>query len=164
MIRNSRKSKVTLLTLLLLLVFAVGSLYGCSSKKTAKNPSVDEIVSKVKSSTDISQMPEIDAEKLKMLYGIDAADLEGFKVYIAPSNIKADELAVIKVKDEKKVAEIKDKVAKRVENQSASFKDYLPEEYSLIQNHVLKTQGNYVFLTISKDAEKIETAFDEAFK
>ena len=164
MIRNSRKSKVTLLSLLLLLVFAVGSLYGCSSKKITKNPSVDEILAKVKGATDISQMPEIDGEKLKMLYDIDAADLEGFKVYIAPSNIKADELAIIKVKDEKKVTEIKDKVAKRVENQSASFKDYLPEEYSLIQNHVLKTQGNYVFLTISKDAEKMEAAFDEAFK
>ncbi|MBM7870998.1 hypothetical protein JOC70_002492 [Clostridium pascui] len=164
MIRNSRKSKVTLLTLLLLLIFSVGSLYGCSSKKTTKNPSVDEIVTKVKGSTDISQMPELDAEKLKMLYDIDAADLEGFKVYIAPSNIKADELAVIKVKDAKKVDEVKNKVAKRVENQGASFKDYLPEEYSLIENHVLKTQGNYVFLTISKDAEKIEAAFNESFK
>lgn len=164
MIRNLRKSKVTLLTLLLLLIFAVGSLYGCSSKKSTKNPSIDEILAKVKGATDISQMPEIDGEKLKMLYDIDAADLEGFKVYIAPSNIKADELAIIKVKDQKKVDEIKNKVAKRVENQGASFKDYLPEEYSLIQNHVLKTQGNYVFLTISKDAEKIEAAFDEAFK
>ncbi|WP_242960833.1 DUF4358 domain-containing protein [Clostridium peptidivorans] len=164
MIRNFKKSKVTLLSLLLLLVLAIGSLYGCSSKKAAKSPSVDEIVAKVKGATDISQMPEVDAEKLKMLYDIDAADLEGFKVYIAPSNIKADELAIIKVKDEKKVAEIKDKVAKRVENQGASFKDYLPEEYSLIQNHVLKTQGNYVFLAISKDAEKMETAFNESFK
>lgn len=164
MIQNSRKSKVTLLSLLLLLIFAVGSLYGCSSKKAAKSPSVDDVFAKVKASTDVSAMPAIDGEKLKMLYDIDSADLEGFKVYIAPSNIKADELTIIKVKDEKKVNEIKAKVAKRVENQSASFKDYLPEEYSLIQNHVLKTNGNYVFLAISKDAEKMETAFNEAFK
>ncbi|MGW6184753.1 DUF4358 domain-containing protein, partial [Bacillus mycoides] len=84
--------------------------------------------------------------------------------YTAPTNIKADEIAVIKLDNTKSVDNIKKKIISRIEKKSKSFKGYLPEEYFLIEKHVLKTKDNYILLAISKDADKIEKTFDENFK
>lgn len=157
-------TKPTLLCMLLIL-FTVGTLYGCSSKKvTSKNPSVKEISKKIEQAIDMSNMKPLDSSKLQKLYKINPDDLDDFSIYAPTSNIKADELAILKVKDANKLNEIKEKVSKRVENQSNSFKDYLPNEYTLIEKHVLKVNGSYILLVISKDSEKVEKVFDESFK
>ncbi len=101
-------------------------------------------------------------DKLQRLYNILPEEVESSILYIASTNIKADEIAVIKAKDVNNLAEIKEKISKRVEDKAKSFQSYLPDEYYLIENHVLKTKGNFVLLAISEDADKIEQAFDES--
>ncbi|WP_142335352.1 DUF4358 domain-containing protein, partial [Bacillus toyonensis] len=64
----------------------------------------------------------------------------------------------------KNVKNIKEKILSRIEKKSKSFKDYLPDEYFLIEKHVLKTKDNYILLAISKDADKIEKTFDKILK
>lgn len=158
-----KKSLKQLLTLSLL-VLSIFSLVGCSSKKeTSKNPSIKEITDKVKETTDVSSMSVGDKNKLKKLYDIDPSEIEDFSLFTASSNVKADEIAIIKVKDSKNLDKIKENISKRVEKQGTSFKDYLPKEYYLIENHVLKTEGNYILLAISKDSEKIQNTFDGFF-
>ncbi|MFD3158107.1 DUF4358 domain-containing protein [Haloimpatiens sp. FM7330] len=150
---------------MILSIFALGTLAGCgSSKKEVKNPSVGEISKKIGQSVDVSEMRKADSEKLKKLYGINSDELEGFDVYTASTNIKADEIAVMKVKDSNNVDSIKDKISKRVKKQGENFKDYLPNEYYLVEKHVLKNQGNYILFAISKNAQKIEDTFDSCFK
>jgi len=143
----------------------LGALTGCSGKKEeAKNLSAVEIGEKIKQAVNLDEMKEGDNDKLQKLYDISADEIENFVLYVAPTNLKADEVAVIKVKDANDVESVKEKLSKRVEEQGKSFKDYLPDEYFLIEKHVLKTKDNYVLLAISKDADKIESAFDEALK
>lgn len=165
MINYFKKTTKPALLCMLLILFTVGTLFGCSSKKSAaKTPSVKEISGKIEQAIDMSNMKTGDSSKLQKLYKIDSKDLEEFAIYAPTSNIKADELAILKVKDANKLNEIKEKISKRVENQGTSFKDYLPNEYALIEKHVLKVNGNYILLAISKDSEKIEKIFDESFK
>lgn len=152
-----------LFTTVLIMALISVILSGCAGK-TAKNPSVKEIDEKIKQTVDVSSMRQGDESKLKKLYDINADEVEEFVLYMAPSNIKADEITVIKVKDANNVSAIKDKIAARIQKQGESFKDYLPEEYYLIENHVLDCQGNYVILAVSKDAEKIHEAFNGFFK
>ncbi|WP_291580161.1 DUF4358 domain-containing protein [Clostridium sp. UBA6640] len=142
----------------------LGALTGCSGKEEAKNISAAEIGEKIKQAANQDEMKEGDNDKLQKLYDINADEIENFVLYVAPTNLKADELAVIKVKDANDVESVKERLSKRVEEQGKSFKDYLPDEYFLIEKHVLKTKDNYVLLAISKDADKIESAFDEALK
>ncbi|MCY6484121.1 DUF4358 domain-containing protein [Clostridium aestuarii] len=151
---------------IILLISTVSFLAGCSNSKNSadENVSVKDINEKVKQTIDVSEMREGDGEKLQKLYDINPEDLEEFVFYTPPSNIKADELIIMKVKDSDKIDDIKEKISKRIEQQGSNFKDYLPEEYYLIEKHVLKDNGNYILLTVSKDAEKIEDIFDEAFK
>ncbi|MEW9097033.1 MAG: DUF4358 domain-containing protein [Clostridiaceae bacterium] len=154
-----------ILLISLIVILPTGVLFGCSSKESStKNPSSKEIGEKISQAIDLSEMKEGDSKKLAKLYDIAEEDVEDFFLLTAPSNIKADELAIIKVKDEKKVDSIKEKVEKRVENQGTSFKDYLPEEYSLIENHILEVKDKYIFLSISKDSEKAKEIFYESFK
>lgn len=153
----------SLFTVALMMSIIAIILSGCD-KKMAKNPSVKEIDEKIKQTVDVSNMRQGDEAKLKKLYDINSDEVEEFVLYVAPSNIKADEITVIKVKDENNVSAIKDKIAARVQKQGESFKDYLPEEYYLIENHVLECKGNYVILAVSKDADKIHEAFNGFFK
>ncbi|MCU4724738.1 DUF4358 domain-containing protein [Bacillus cereus] len=109
-------------------------------------------------------MKEGDSKKLQKLYNINTDEVESFVLYTAPTNIKADEIAVIKVKDVKNVEDIKKNISNKVEKQSKSFKDYLPDEYFLIEKHVLKTKDNYILFAISKDADKVEKTFNQLLK
>lgn len=140
-------------------------LSGCSGKQvTQGNPSAIEIGEQIGHTTNLEEMKERDNNKLQKLYNINIDEVESFVLYTAPTNIKADEIAVIKVKDIKNVDNMKEKILNRIEKKSKSFKDYLPEEYFLIEKHVLKTKDNYILLAISKDSDEIEKTFDKALK
>ncbi|MEC2260753.1 DUF4358 domain-containing protein [Bacillus thuringiensis] len=143
----------------------LGALSGCFGKKdNVISLSATEIGEKIKHVTNLEEMKEGDSKKLQKLYNINTDEVESFVLYIAPTNIKADEIAVMKVKDMKNVENIKEKISNRIEKKSKSFKDYLPDEYFLIEKHVLKTKDNYILLAISKDADKVEKTFDKIFK
>ncbi|MCU4771467.1 DUF4358 domain-containing protein [Bacillus toyonensis] len=143
----------------------LGALSGCFGKKeNVNNLSATEIGEKIKQVANLEEMKEGDSKKLQKLYNINADEIESFVLYTAPTNIKADEIAAIKVKDMKNVKNIKEKILSRIEKKSKSFKDYLPDEYFLIEKHVLKTKDNYILLAISKDADKIEKTFDKILK
>ncbi|ANS51983.1 hypothetical protein BM86_21075 [Bacillus thuringiensis] len=143
----------------------LGALSGCFGKKeNVNNLSATEIGEKIKQVANLEEMKEGDSKKLQKLYNINTDEVESFVLYTAPTNIKADEIAVIKVKDMKNVENIKEKISSRIEKKSKSFKDYLPDEYFLIEKHVLKTKDNYILLAISKDADKVEKTFDKMLK
>ena len=140
-------------------------LTGCSTKETiGKVPSINDIDEKIRETVDVSDMNLGDKDKLKKLYDIDKDDLEDFLLYIPSTNIQASEIAILKVKDAAEIDEVMDKVSTRIESQATNFKDYLPEEYFLIEKHVLKTKDNYILFIISEDAETIEDIFDRSFK
>ncbi|MFJ6209495.1 DUF4358 domain-containing protein [Lysinibacillus sp. NPDC092081] len=155
------KSIITIILYTITLVV----LSGCSGKQeTSGNPSAIEIGLQIGHTTSVEEMKEGDNKKLQKLYNIHSDEVESFVLFTAPTNIKADEIAVIKVKDIKNINNMKEKISKRIEKKSKSFKDYLPEEHFLIEKHVLKTKDSYILLAISKDSDEIEKIFDKALK
>ncbi|KLU67423.1 hypothetical protein DEAC_c06350 [Desulfosporosinus acididurans] len=147
----------------LMLLITVITLVGCGSSQTvaAKDPSAADIVQKVKQTVDISKMRLADAAELKKLYGINSDELSDFALYTASSNIKADELAIFKVKNSNDIQSIKDQIKKRINKQERNFGGYLPDETYLVQHNIVKAKGNFVILIISKDADKISSAIDQ---
>jgi len=165
MIGFVKLNKKTIVSIFLF-ILTMGFLSGCSSlsKAETKNPTVSEINEKIKQSVDISTLKSGNFVKLKNLYGISKGEIEEFVLYRAPSNIKADEIVIIKVKDSNHVNNVKEKILKRASKQAISFKDYIPDEYYLIEKKQIKVNKNYILFAISKDAEKISNAFDECFE
>ncbi|WP_319802179.1 DUF4358 domain-containing protein [Bacillus thuringiensis] len=165
MINLLKPFNIKFINTIIVCTITLGALSGCFVKKENVNSlSVTEIGEEIKHATNLEGMKEGDSKKLQKLYNINPDEVESFVLYTAPTNIKADEIAVIKLDNTKSVDNIKKKIISRIEKKSKSFKGYLPEEYFLIEKHVLKTKDNYILLAISKDADKIEKTFDENFK
>ncbi|MFS0726048.1 DUF4358 domain-containing protein [Paenibacillus sp. 1P07SE] len=153
------------LVILLLLAAAVGLLSGCSGQRGAyETITAAEVGDRIREAADLGGMQPADAGKLSKTYAIEMNSIADFVLYTAVSNVEADELAIIKVKDEGETEAVMDQIRHRVETQTVKFRDYRPEAYHLIENHVLKATGPFVFFAVSAEAVHMERAFDEALK
>lgn len=150
---------------MLAFIVVIGVLSGCSGKdeKTSEQLSVTEIGESIKQAVSLKEMKKQDLNKLQKLYKLDAGSVDDFILYTSTSNVKADELAVIKLKDGSQAESVKENIEQRIEAQKIKFKDYRPDEYFLVEHHVLKTKGPFVFFAVSKEADSMEHAFDGAF-
>ncbi|MFO1445047.1 DUF4358 domain-containing protein [Bacillus sp. Bva_UNVM-123] len=159
------KGKSSFYPLLFALVIVIGVLSGCSGKdvKIPAQLSAIEIGKSIEQGVSLKEMKKGDLNKLQKMYKMDAVDVDDFILYTSASNVKADELAVIKLKDESQAESVKENIEQRIEAQKMKFKDYRPDEYFLVENHVLKTKGPFVFFAVSKEADSMERAFDGAF-
>ncbi|MCY9517610.1 DUF4358 domain-containing protein [Paenibacillus apiarius] len=149
---------------LLIFTFAISTLVGCTSEQSDINVSAAKIEDQMKQSVKLDKLKKGDSHKLKKLYDLGTEQVEDFILYTATSNVKADEIVVIKVKDEKQIDSVKASIAKRIDTQAVKFKDYRPDEYALLEKHVLKVKSHYILFAVSTDAEQIEQAFDAALK
>ncbi|CAH1057349.1 DUF4358 domain-containing protein [Paenibacillus pseudetheri] len=150
---------------MLTIVVVISVLSGCSGKddKTPEQLSATQIGKSIEQAVSLKEMKKRDLNKLQELYKIDVDNVDDFILYTSTSNVKADELAVIKLKDESQVENVKEKIELRIDSQNIKFKDYRPDEYFLAQNHVLKTKGPFVFFAVSKEANQMEHTFDDVF-
>lgn len=157
--------KMKYLVVLSAIMILCGILIGCSSKKEgAKDVPVHTIEEHIKQAASMENMEKGDMNRLKKLYHLDADEVQDFVLYTAESNVEADELAVIQVKQEHQAESVKEKIMKRIGAQEVKLKDYRPEQFYLVEKHVLKVKGRYILFTVSKDAGQIESAFSEALK
>ncbi|WP_053955375.1 DUF4358 domain-containing protein [Inediibacterium massiliense] len=147
---------------MILIILILGTLAGCGKEKS-KDVSIEDINQKINQEVDLSSMVKGDMEQLEKLYDIEKEKVDSFVLYTASTNIKADEIAIVKVKDSNDIEKVQEAFQNRIDKQSKAFQDYLPEEYFLIENHVLKNNGEYIIFIISKDTQKIEEIVDGCF-
>ncbi|GAV12797.1 DUF4358 domain-containing protein [Paenibacillus sp. NAIST15-1] len=149
---------------LLIFIFATSVLSGCASEHSDINVSADKIEDQMKQSVKLDKLKKGDAHKLKKLYDLGSEQVEDFLLYTASSNVRADEIVVLKVKDESLIDSVRASIAQRIDAQAVKFKDYRPDEYALLEKHVLKVKSRYILFAVSADAEQIEKAFDAALE
>lgn len=161
---NQLKCKRSRSPLILAIVVAICVLSGCSGKdeKMAAQLTASEVGEQIKQAADLEAMREGDQEKLRKLYKLDLDGVEDFILYTSTSNVKADEWAVIKLKEQHEAEAVKEKVEARINEQKVKFRDYRPDEYFLVENHVLKVKGPFVFIAVSKEADHMGEVFDDA--
>ncbi|WP_392486082.1 DUF4358 domain-containing protein [Haloimpatiens sp. FM7315] len=129
-----------------------------------KSPKISDIITNVKKNSDLSAMVKSDKFKLRKLYGINFNKLEDFIFYAPKTNMQANELLIMKVKNQDDIEYLKELVNARIEKQSSSFKNYAPDEYQILENHIFKIRGKYAILVISKNPDKIMTDINKSFK
>lgn len=159
---------------LVVVVMSVFAVVGCSTKEAqVVNVPVKDIISNIENEVEtISQLMEIDLKDEEMpqinkdiakAYNINGEDIEEGIIKCPMINLTVDEIAVLKVTDESKIPAIEEALKQHVEVVLKSFENYMPENYEVAKNYILKSNGNYVFFVISQDAEKIEEIFDDSF-
>jgi hypothetical protein len=150
------------IVIFIVFTFMFITFQGCSIIQT-KNPRVSDIIGNIKGITDLSLMNEGDKSKLRKLYNLNAADLEEFKLYAPKTNMEAGQILILKAKDQSQIEGIKECIDNEIQRQAASFKEYRPDQYSLIENNVLKVKGKYIFLVVSKDVDIIAKSISDSF-
>lgn len=136
---------------------------GCSFIQV-KNPNLSDIVENIEKVSDLSVMQKENKSKLRKFYSINSRDLEDFVLYAPKTNMEANEILILKVKNQDDIDKLQELIEKRIENQSESFKNYEPEQYDLLENRTLKVKGKYIILVVSKDVDKIIKAINDSFE
>lgn len=113
-----------------------------------------EITAKIQEDVKFPGMAEIGADRMAGYYDVAADKIDSYSAYICGSGAYPDEIAVFKMKSADDVNAVKSVLKKRVESQSATFKDYTPDEMYKIDGNNVVTSGNYVALIICADNAK----------
>ncbi len=147
------KKKIAAMMFLIML----GTLAGCSKEK--KEDRVIDVHTMAQSLlNDITyedQLTKVEGNMFQMIYGISQEDIEEYEAYVS-TGATAEEIAVIKAKDEATAESMEEKLTDRVEAQKNSFANYIPKEVEKLEEAVVYQEGVYVILSISNDDEKAE--------
>lgn len=156
-VRNNWLTGVRYGMLVFLVVF-VGMLMGADRVSDAQIE-IEEVENAVTAQVSMDGMHQEGSQMVKRLYGLNANDYDGTILYIADSNMGAEEMLLVKLADVSQADDVEAAVETRISNQENAFEGYGAEQYQLLQEHVLSVQGNYVFFLVHPDARQAQKAF-----
>ncbi len=130
-----------------------------ASLSAGTNKSIQEIsATPVKFATE-SKMKKRSTKDAAKAFGFNADKAEGIVYYCNDSIIDVSELLIVKFKNPSDAKEFEEAAKKRVENQENLFKNYAPEQYALLQNSIIETDGNTLFYCTAENNKEIYNSF-----
>lgn len=141
-----------------LLVFMIYLQMGAKESDAA----IGDVAGAVVNTLDTSTMEESANRKFKKFYGLNAGDYDGVVLYAPLSNMDAEELLIVKLKNSSQAETVRAAIEKRLETQKSSFEGYGIEQYDLLENHILDIRGNYILYVVHSDANKALQAFRDS--
>ena len=129
---------------------------------SGSNKSFAEVERPIKESVNFEEMKDVGGQGLKRYYGLNKADYEGALLYISNFNLSAEEVLMIKVKDEEQVQTVVDAIDKRLENRKNDFEGYAPNEVKLLDEAQKSVRGKFIFLSVGKQAEHYKKIFSDS--
>lgn len=149
---------VRILMVIGLLVFIILLQMGTPDSKS----SLEEVSQAVSASVSLEGMEESSNQMFKKFYGLNANDYEGVSLYAPASNMDAEEILIIKLKDSSQAEAVTAAVNKRLETQKSSFEGYGIEQFDLLEDHILDVQGNFILYVVHPEASKADQAFRDS--
>lgn len=96
------------------------------------------------------------------LLGINSADCQQVITAICADSVRADEIWLIQAKDTTALERLKALAKTRVEAQAEVCESYSPDQYAIVKEAELVTNGLYFALLISPDAASMKKTFTSA--
>ena len=137
--------------LIFFIVFQVGN--------KSSNASLESVSENVVGTLDLEGMQESNNRMFQKFYGLDAEDYEGVTLYSPASNMDAQELLIVKLKDTSQAEAVTEAINARLETQMNSFEGYGIEQYAMLEDHVLDVQGNFILYVVHPNAGSADEAF-----
>ena len=135
----------------LFVLFGGNSISGADPREVA-----DAVVGVI----DMENMLEADNQMVKRFYGLDPSDYAGCILYYPNTNMMAEEVLIVKLKDVSQQQTVTDAIESRLQTQKNTFEGYGVEQYDLLTNHaVVEVRGNYILFVVSPNAEAARKAF-----
>jgi len=143
------------ISLIMVSMMALVGLVACGSSENEVvdvNKKADEIMAVMNFEDD---MISLNDEQVKYYYtSVDLNDIVSYKIYLASSSVKAEEIAVFETKDKEAAKRVMEAVNERNGDLLFGFEDYLPAEFKIAQNSYITSKGNYVFFIVGKNVEE----------
>jgi hypothetical protein len=146
------------LSVLVLLAFLVISLSANHVSQAAFSSVQEAVISQA----DASNMQQADSQMIRRLYGLDPTDYEDILLYCPTTNMGAEELLLVKLKDTSQQDTVTAAIEKRVATQMDSFDGYGVDQYDMLEKSVTEVQGNYILLVVATDPTPVRQAFLDA--
>ena len=99
-----------------------------------------------------------DAMALRKYYGLDAAELTDFSLWLPSSNMDAAELLIVVMKDESQAENIRKAMETRLANQIGVFESYGVDQMRLLNQAEIITEGRYAVFICAENAAKAGAA------
>lgn len=111
---------------------------------------------------DTKNLMKADRQGLKRYYGLNSADYDGVMLYTSKASLSAEEVLLIKVKNDGQVNEVKESIKKRLKSRKNDFEGYAPKQAQMIDQAQLSIRGKYIFLAVSPKAQQYKEAFSKS--
>ena len=142
------------------ILLSLGTLFG-SNKISDADPA--EVEAAVTAQLDMTSMLKADNQMVKRLYGLDPASFESCILYYPNTNMMAEEVLILKLKDTSQQEAVRTAIEARVETQKTTFDGYGVEQYALLtENCIIDIRGNFVLFVVNADCAKARDAFADA--
>ena len=117
----------------------------------------------VVAAVDTGAMIEADNQMIKRLYGIDPNEYDGVVLYYPSTNMGAEEVFLAKLKSAEQREEVKAAIEGRLASQKKSFDGYGTNQTELLNNSVVRVEGNYALFVVAEDPTKASGEFTRLF-
>lgn len=155
---NKSISVLTIIRIAMVVVLLVFVIFLQAGNKSS-NASLEDVTESVVGTLDLEGMQESNNRMFQKFYGLDPEDYEGVTLYSPASNMDAQELLIIKLKDNSQAEAVTEAINTRLETQMNSFEGYGIEQYAMLEDHVLDVQGNFILYIVHPDAGQADEAF-----
>lgn len=149
---------------IVILMTAAALLGGCGEKSEEADVSVQSVYEAVGAAVELPSMIEGDDNFISNYYGIDPADLDEYVFAEAEDATLASVVIIMKVKSEDAAERIVNSLNTVINQKAAEMQDYIPEQYEIVADSSVKTEGLYVYLVIAENAGDIESVIQSALK
>lgn len=156
--QNIMKKAATLLCIAMVATGCGGNSAG------APDVAVQTVYESVSGAVELPSMVEGDDDYISNYYGIDPEDLDEYIFAEAEDAALASTVIIMKAKSEDAVSRLTASLNTVLDQKAAEMQDYIPEQYDIVADSSVKTEGCYVYLVISENAAKIESAIQSALK
>lgn len=144
------------------LVLACALLLGMTAcGSAAKNVDLSALYSEYEGT--LPAMLVLDDTTMLNFLGIHAEDCTQVVAAICADGLRSDEVWLIEAKDSAALERITQLANTRLQAKEDETKCYNPDQYSVVEQAVLLTDGLYLALLVSPDVDALKATFEAAF-
>ena len=119
----------------------------------------DEVKKAIQKEINTENLKDVSTQGLKRYYGLNGAQYDGVMMYVSASSMSAEEILLIKVKDDTQIQEVEEAISKRLESRKNDFDGYAPKQVEMLKKAQKSVRGTYIFLAVSPEADRYKTIF-----
>lgn len=153
--------KRTLAAALILALALAMTACGGGKKESAASVDLAAVLAQFKLGEEMMTLTPAD---LAQLYYIDEADIKQSAAAMHTSGINCDEIILIEAVDAEAAGRVKSILDARYQSKLNEMRDYLPDQYAIIESCQVTQNGNFVAMIVAPNASELTDIYNKSFQ